>query len=494
MTAWAVPGFVQVRQVRIDAVGRRVVARHHMNRRLVSITYLSQEFLADAEFRNRFVVDSERLAQVRHPSVARVHQYVESAEGAAVVADHVEGTPLRALLLEEGAIGTEAAVVVLKDALRGLAAGHAAGVAHGDVKPEDVVLTRAGRVRLVDFGLSTCPGRRLLARSTPFYLAPELWSGGPATPSGDLYAATAIFFESLVGAPPFHADRPFDLSALHTFSASPLHAVPAPVRELVQYGLAKNPAGRSSVWGLLTSVEEAAIHAFAPGWERRGRRELARLLAGPSHPADLPVVAVPRVRRRNVRLATVLGGALVVAAGLSSPPFPSVLVPGSGGVVDSEAKPPVAAFPGPPDDPAGARTNAEGPAASRAPASQSAAMTAPVDSTVTTQPGTAVPSATPARPEIAFSPEDVPADQGHPQQSVPAPVTPTPRTLPTSEAQPPPTRPMSGVLPAPSEEPEVPAPSESAPSEEPPAPSEQPPAPSEEPLAPTSEPEAPAHR
>ncbi len=489
MTGWVVPGCVHVRQVCVDAVGRRVVARHRKNRRFVWVTYLSQEFLGDAEFRNRFVVDSERLAHVRDPSVARVHEYVECAEGAAVVADHVEGTPLRVLLLEEGALGTEAATVVLKDVARGLVAGHAAGLTHGDVKPEDVVLTRAGRARLIDFGLFTCAGRRLLARSTPFYLAPEQWSGGPATQPGDLYAAAVTFFECLVGAPPFHADRPFQLSALHTFSAPPLDAVPAPFRELVQYGLAKDPAGRSSARHLLARVEEAAIHGLDPGWERRGRRELTRLLARPSHPADVPVVAAPRSRQRNVRLAAVLGGALVVAAGVSSPPFPSVLLPGSGGVVDSDATPPVLAFPGPPEAPAGDRANAEGPAAERAPDPQSAAVAESAGSAVTSLPGTAlapVPPAGPARPEIAFSPKPVPADQGNPRPNVPAPVTPTPRTLPPSDTPPPATPPVSQEPPAPSEEPTPPTTSEPGSGGEPPASSEEPTAPSEEPAPPTT--------
>ncbi|MGH3925880.1 MAG: protein kinase domain-containing protein, partial [Pseudonocardiaceae bacterium] len=284
MTGWAVPGYVHVRKVGEDQVGRRVVARRRMNRRLVSITYLSQEFLADAEFRSRFAVESGRLAQVRDASVARVHHYVQCREGAAVIADHVAGTPLRALLLEEGAVATEAAVVVLKDALRGLAAGHAAGLAHGDLKPEAVILTRAGRARLVDFGLSLRDGRRLLAGSTPFYLAPEQWYGGPATEAGDLYAATVTFFECLVGAPPFHADSPTGLFARHEGSAPPLDAVPGPVRQLVQCGLAKDPASRPSARGLLTQVDEAAVHGLGPGWEQRGRRELSRLLAGVPKP------------------------------------------------------------------------------------------------------------------------------------------------------------------------------------------------------------------
>ncbi|MGH3922757.1 MAG: serine/threonine-protein kinase, partial [Pseudonocardiaceae bacterium] len=183
---------------------------------------------------------------MRDARVARLRQYVEHGDGAVVVTDHVDGSPLRDLLLEEGCMSAEAAMVVFRDTLRGLAASHAMGVAHGDLKPEDVLFTRAGHVRLIDFGLFTRNGRQMLAWSTPFYLAPEQWRGGPSTPAGDLYAATAIFFECLAGAPPFHADSPSALFALHERGDLPLDAIPEPVRELGARGLAMNPAIRPS--------------------------------------------------------------------------------------------------------------------------------------------------------------------------------------------------------------------------------------------------------
>ncbi|MGH8963902.1 MAG: protein kinase domain-containing protein, partial [Actinomycetes bacterium] len=152
MEGWSIPGVVHLREVREDPVGRRVVARHRITRRSLAVTYLSDELLADTEFRARFAREFGRLTRVRDARVPRVHRYLEGSHGAAVIGDHVNGTPLRALLFAHGAVGTEAALVVLKDSLRGLAAWHAAGLAHGDIKPESVILTRAGCVRLVDFG------------------------------------------------------------------------------------------------------------------------------------------------------------------------------------------------------------------------------------------------------------------------------------------------------------------------------------------------------
>lgn len=438
MTGCALPGFVHVRQVCVDLVGRRVVARHRMTRRFVSVTYLSQALLADVEFRTRFAAQAGSLARVRDARVARLRQFVVSGDDAAVVADHVEGTPLRVVLLEEGAIALEAAVVVLKDTMRGLAASHAMGVAHGDLKPQGVLLTRSGRVRLADFGLSTCDGRRLLAWSTPFYLAPEQWRGGPATPAGDLYAATATFFECLVGAPPFHADSPAALSALHERGAAPLDAVPGPVRQLVAGGLAKNPASRPSARRVLTHVEEIANRVLGPGWERRGRRELTRLLANPSQlpsPAVLASLNDPtdRVQRAPVRLTAALGGALVMAAGLSSPQLPIALVPadpigGSGaqGGVPVEAAP---AHPSPPGS-AGGLTGVEGRVSDHAPDPQSVdprsvAMAEPVGlaSASAAQPVTTVasaPSSSSAPHQVVSAAESAPAETAATQPEIPA--------------------------------------------------------------------------
>lgn len=353
MVGWSVPGVVHLREVHEDPVGRRVLARHRITRKSLAITYLSPELLADSEFRTRFAGDFARLARVRDARVARVRRYCECQHGAAVIGEHASGTSLRALLLAQGAVGTEAALVVLKDSLRALAACHEVGLAHGDIKPEGVILTSAGRVRLGDFGLWTSSGRRLLARSTPFYLAPEQWSGLSATPAGDVYAAMVTFFECLAGAPPFYAEDEAELSAKHEQSTLPVDVVPEPVQELVVRGLAKDPRSRPEARNLLAHVGDVAARAVGSDWERRGRRELTALLAGRSALPDVSALVrhsggAGWQQRKPVRLAAVMGGALALAAGLASPPL-AVILPG-GSIFGSGGRSPVLAFPEPDRD------------------------------------------------------------------------------------------------------------------------------------------------
>jgi eukaryotic-like serine/threonine-protein kinase len=380
MAGWSVPGVVHLREVREDPAGRRVLARHRVTRRPLAVTYLSDELLTDADFRARFAREFGRLAQVRDARVSRVHRYVEYHHGAAVIGDHVSATSLRALLLAQGAVGIEAALVLLKDTLRGLAAYHGAGLAHGDIKPECVGLTRAGCVRLVDFGLSTSHGRQLLVRSTPFYLAPEQWNGRSATPTGDVYAATVTFFECLVGAPPFYASSSTELAVKHNQSSPPIDVIPPPLRELVARGLAKDPHSRPAARSLIAHVDDVATRAVGTGWERRGRRELARLLSSRSALPDRPTPArrtggVRCAPRQQVRLAAAVGGALALAAGLSSPPL-AVILPG-GSIFGSDARSPVLAFPDPVDGSSPVRAVTNGRLADRAPDAAPAAKADP---------------------------------------------------------------------------------------------------------------------
>jgi tRNA A-37 threonylcarbamoyl transferase component Bud32 len=408
MAGWSVPGVVHLGQVREDPVGRRVIARHRLTRKTFAITYLSPEVLADAEFRARFEAECARVSRVRRSGIARVHRYVACDDGAAVVGEHINGPTLRSLLIAQGALGAEAALVILKDLLRALAACHQAGLAHGDVKPEHVSLTSAGtsggRVRLRDFGLWTAAGRRRLAQSTPFYLAPEQWSGPAVSrPSSDVYAATVTFFECLAGAPPFYADDPAELAAKHQDSLVPIEVIPEGLRDLVLHGLAKDPRARLDARALLAAVGDVAAQVAGSHWERQGRRELGAHLSRRSTLAEISALnrrisGAGRVAyHRPVRLAAVMGGALALAAGLSSPPL--AVIPGMD-IFGSGERPPVQAFPEPDHGPLAMRVVTNGRPADRA--STSAAKLRAVGPVEATRPR---PSEVP-RANVAAGPYD----------------------------------------------------------------------------------------
>ena len=272
---WLLPGYTHGRELGTGASGRVVLARHDATGTAVAIKYLNRA--ADgADLRG----EAEVLAGLSSPHVTRLHEYVESARGCAIVMEPVDGVALRTLLREEGATTPRAALVVLKGSLLGLAAAHAAGVVHRDYKPGNVLVAADGTSKLVDFGIAVRSGDDRDISGTPAYLAPEQWAGGPASPAADVYSATVTFFECLTGARPFDGATVAELAVQHTEAPIPDELAPAEVRPLIRAGLAKTPTARPiSAAAFVTELEAVAAAGYGLDWEERGIAELVALVA-----------------------------------------------------------------------------------------------------------------------------------------------------------------------------------------------------------------------
>jgi serine/threonine protein kinase len=278
MNAWSVPGYREERVLGSGGSGRVVLATYSETDAHVAIKYLSDELRSDPRFRIAFRDEARRMVEIGDPNIVRFYEYVESSLGAAIVMELVDGVPLRKILHEHGATSPEAALVILKGSLLGLSTAHSAGIVHRDYKPENVLVQADGFSKLTDFGIAAADGDPGIPVGTPPYMAPEQWNGAPATPATDVYAATCVFFECLTGRKPYRADHPATLRHLHQSAAIPVEAVPRSVRNLVTRGLAKNPADRpSTARAFVGELETAALGAYGPEWEHRGRRHLAEL-------------------------------------------------------------------------------------------------------------------------------------------------------------------------------------------------------------------------
>ncbi|MFC5824334.1 serine/threonine-protein kinase [Nonomuraea insulae] len=275
---WGVPGYTEVRELGSGSAGRVVLARRDHDGVEVAIKYLSDELRSDVGFVARFRHEARLLGTLRSAYHARLIDYVEAGQGAAIIMELINGVSLRELLRSEGPTGPEAALAVLKGSLHGLASAHAIGVVHRDFKPENVMVQGDGTSKLVDFGIAVLAGEGASSAGTPPYMAPEQWSGGPAGPATDVYAATVVFFECLTGTRPYRAPNLAALAHQHQVMPPPIEEVPAPLQGLVERGLAKDPAERPpSAEAFLTELEAIAAGAYGPDWEERGRRRLVAL-------------------------------------------------------------------------------------------------------------------------------------------------------------------------------------------------------------------------
>ncbi|WP_131763179.1 serine/threonine-protein kinase, partial [Actinomadura fibrosa] len=272
MAEWRLADFIEDRELGRGAQGRVVLARHARAGTPVAIKYLAQ---ADAGAVAGLRAEAQMLGRLTSPYVARLYQFVESEHGAAIVMEAVNGASLKAVLGEHGALAPEAALLVLKGSLLGLAAAHAVGVVHRDYKPANVVVQGDGLSKLVDFGVAVLAGQGSFA-GTPAYMAPEQWRGEPATPATDVYAATCVFVECVTGSRPFAAGERAALMNQHLAAPVDVEGVPEPLRPLVLAGMAKSAEDRPpGAAAFVTRLESAAVAAYGSDWERRGVRALA---------------------------------------------------------------------------------------------------------------------------------------------------------------------------------------------------------------------------
>jgi eukaryotic-like serine/threonine-protein kinase len=320
MPEWTVPGYTALRALGSGGFGDVMLARHDASGTQVAIKYLRHGLLADPGFAEMFRSEAEVLASMDDPNIVRLYEYVESPSGAAIVMELINGVSLREILAQQGSTTAEAALVVLQGSLMGLASAHQRGVVHRDYKPENVLVSGDGDSKLTDFGLAARTGDHAVPAGTLRYVAPEQIAGAPASPAGDVYSATATFYECLTGTPPFGGGSA-ELLRQHRSEPVPLEPLPGPLRPLVAAGMAKDPRHRPA--DAVTFVAELGTVAsgeYGQDWADRGRSHLgeaALLLA-----ALWPVGAPPAVQGTTVHRISLLRHLspvkAIVAAGIAA--------------------------------------------------------------------------------------------------------------------------------------------------------------------------------
>ncbi len=291
VAGWSVPGYTGLKALGSGGSGDVVLARHDASGTMVAIKYLRRELLADPHWAGLFRGEAQVLAALDDPNVVRLYEYVESPWGAAIVMEFVDGVSVREILAHQGGTTPEAALVVLRGSLLGLAAAHRRDIVHRDYKPENVLVNGHGDSKLTDFGIAARAGAEPVAAGTLRYAPPEQFAGAPATPAGDVYAATATFYECLTGRPPFTGETTERLLYQHLAEPVPLDPVPEPLRPLVAAGMAKEPENRpADAATFVTALAAIAARAYGPDWAERGRSHLgeAALLLVALWPSGAP--------------------------------------------------------------------------------------------------------------------------------------------------------------------------------------------------------------
>jgi predicted Ser/Thr protein kinase len=185
--------------------------------RFVAIKMLGDQLTEDESLVARFLREARAVADLNHPNVVQVFA-VDKHEGRPYFAmEYVEGESLTELIRTSRRIDPDRAIRLLKEVATGLGAAHDKGVVHRDIKPDNIMLTKHGGVKVVDFGVAKVddPNTKLtatgIAVGTPNYVSPEVCLGLEIDNRSDLFSLGVVFYEMLTGDTPFNADSPLEM-------------------------------------------------------------------------------------------------------------------------------------------------------------------------------------------------------------------------------------------------------------------------------------------
>ncbi len=224
--------------------------------RPVALKVLRPDVLTKQGYRERFQSEAMAVAKLNHPNIVHVYSMGEFAPVHFIAMEYVEGTNLREYVVKRGALELPQALSIMKQAAQAIGAAGEAGIIHRDVKPENILITRRGRVKVADFGLCRHmdeEGAQItqegITMGTPAYMSPEQAQGYPLDHRSDLYSLGATYYFMLAGLPPFRGDSPVAvaLKQVREIPSSLLvHRgdMPLEIDRLVMKLMAKNPADR----------------------------------------------------------------------------------------------------------------------------------------------------------------------------------------------------------------------------------------------------------
>jgi eukaryotic-like serine/threonine-protein kinase len=222
--------------------------------RTVAVKVLSPQFASDDQFVARFRREAQAAAALNHPNIVSVYDTGDQGDVHYIVMEYVEGRTLRDVIRQEGPILPERASEIAQAVARALATAHEAGLVHRDIKPGNIMLTRDGEVKVMDFGIArTSTGDTLTQTAavlgTASYLSPEQAQGSTVDARSDIYSLGCVLYEMLTGRPPFTGDTPVAIAykhvredAVHPSNLNP--DVPPSLDAVVMKAMAKNPDNR----------------------------------------------------------------------------------------------------------------------------------------------------------------------------------------------------------------------------------------------------------
>ncbi len=205
---------------RIGSGGMSVVykARCHTLNRLVAIKVLKEEFVSDENFVSKFKMEAQAAARLSHPNIVNVYDVVDEGDLHYIVMELIEGITLKSYIEKKGFLENKEAIGIAIQVAQGIAAAHEQHIIHRDIKPQNMIISKDGNVKVADFGIARAVSSQTMnatAVGSVHYISPEQARGGYCDERSDIYSFGITMYEMVTGRVPFEGDNTVAVALAH---------------------------------------------------------------------------------------------------------------------------------------------------------------------------------------------------------------------------------------------------------------------------------------
>lgn len=226
----------------------------NIDRKVVAVKILKDEYLADEDFKRRFKNESKAIAVLSHPNIVKVLDVSFGDRLQYIVMEYVEGITLKEYIEQQGIVRTREALYFVMQILRALQHAHDKGIVHRDIKPQNIMLIENGSIKVADFGIATFSRGETktmtnAAIGSVHYISPEQAKGSVTDAKSDIYSVGVVLYEMLTGCLPFISDNAVSVAVMQVQKQprSPRELnpdIPVGLEQIIMRAMQKNPAER----------------------------------------------------------------------------------------------------------------------------------------------------------------------------------------------------------------------------------------------------------
>jgi len=244
-------------------------AKCHKLNRLVAIKVLKNEYTSDAGFVSKFKMEAQAAAGLSHPNIVNIYDVVDEMDLHCIVMELVEGITLKSYIGKKGHLEVKETIGIAIQVAQGIEAAHDQHIIHRDIKPQNMLISRDGKVKVADFGIARAATSQTVNSTvvgSVHYISPEQARGGYSDARSDIYSLGITMFEMVTGKVPFEGDNTVTIALAHLEDPMPLPSlynpdVPQSLEKIILKCTEKKQERRySSIGDLISDLRKALLN------------------------------------------------------------------------------------------------------------------------------------------------------------------------------------------------------------------------------------------